>query len=463
MLSKELCQKVLQEMLTTGGDFAEIYEQKRDVCSYQMINGVVEEANSGTQYGIGLRIYQGFSSVYAYTNLNNEEDLLRTARDLAQSVEGVSSVEALPLEEVVFEDIHQVEKRPTEYSAKYKLDFLHQINEASLAYDPIIKKAITNYSEQEEDVLIANSTGKYIHDNRIRVRISAGAVAADETRMQDAIAGPGAHMGLEFFDTIDPKELGEHVAQIAKTMFYAEECPSGVMDVVIGNKFGGVIFHEACGHALEATSVAKNQSVFANKIGTKIAADCVSAVDDATIPHAWGSNNIDDEGNFTKRNLLIENGILKGYLVDQLNGRRMNCESSGSGRRQNYKFEPTSRMSNTFILNGRDTFEEMIANTQFGLYAKSMGGGSVDPSTGDFNFSVSEGYMIRDGKIAEPVRGATLVGNGAKVLMNIDMVGDNLARAQGMCGSVSGNVPTDVGQPVIRVRNMTVGGRGGAL
>lgn len=463
MLTKERCQKVLEALLSTGGDFAEIYEQKKDVCNYRIINGVVEEANSGTTYGIGLRIYHNYSSVYAYTNKNSEEELLECATQLAQSVSGEKKITPKELHEIIYEDRHKVQKRPQDYDATYKLDYLQKVNAASLAYDPIIKKAITQYAEQEEDVLIANSDGKYIQDNRIRVRVFASAVASDGTRMQDGFLGPGGHVGLEFFDTNNPEELGRKASRIAKTMFEAEECPSGTMDVIIDNGFGGVIFHEACGHALEATSVAKNQSVFAGKLGTQIAATCVNAVDDATIPNAWGSNNIDDEGNFTKRNVLIENGILKGYLIDQLNGRRMKMESSGSSRRQSYKFEPTSRMSNTFILNGSNKLEDMIASTKFGLYAKSMGGGSVDPSTGDFNFAVMEGYLIQDGKLTKPVRGATLVGNGAKVLHQIDMVGDNLAREQGMCGSSSGSIPTDVGQPAIRVKDMTVGGRGGAL
>lgn len=463
MLSKETCQTVLEAMLSTGGDFAEIYEQKKDVCNYKIINGVVEEANSGTQYGIGLRIYHNFSSVYAYTNLNSEEELVSCATQLAQSISGETKIHPKELQEIHFEDKHKAQKRPQDFDATYKLDYLQRINAASLAYDSIIKKAITGYSEQEEDVLIANSEGKYIHDNRIRIRVFASAVASDGERMQDGYVGPGGHLGLEFFDTHSPEEIGQEASRIAKTMFYAEECPSGTMDVIIDNGFGGVIFHEACGHALEATSVAKNQSVFANKLGQQIASECVSAVDDATIPNAWGSNNIDDEGNFTKRNVLIENGILKGYLIDQLNGRRMKMPSSGSGRRQSYHYEPTSRMSNTFILNGNSTLEEMIADTKFGLYAKSLGGGSVDPSTGDFNFAVMEGYLIQDGKIVKPVRGATLVGNGAKVLLQIDKVGNNLSRAQGMCGSISGSIPTDVGQPAIHVKNMTVGGRGGAL
>ena len=247
------------------------------------------------------------------------------------------------------------------------------------------------------------------------------------------------------------------------TKAIAKECPSGKMPVIIGNGFGGVIFHEACGHSLEATSVAKGLSVFSGKKGTKIASSIVSAVDDGTILGAWGSGNIDDEGNKTQRNLLIKNGILNSYLVDNFNGRRMGEKGNGATRRQSYKFEPTSRMSNTFILPGKSTPEEIIAATKFGLYAKSMGGGSVNPATGEFNFAVNEGYIIEDGKIAYPVKGATLIGSGKDTLLKIDMVGNDLKRAQGMCGSSSGSIPADVGQPTIRVSEMTVGGRGGAI
>ena len=231
------------------------------------------------------------------------------------------------------------------------------------------------------------------------------------------------------------------------------------MTVAIENGFGGVIFHEACGHSLEATSVAIGNSEMAGKLGQQIANPKVTAIDDGTIPGAWGSVNIDDEGTPTQRNVLIENGILKNYMIDRLGSRRMGMPMTGSARRQSYAYEPTSRMTNTFIDNGPDKNEDIIASIEYGLYAKSMGGGSVNPLTGDFNFSVSEGYIVRNGKICEPVRGASLIGKGAQILQDIDMVGQNLATGQGMCGSSSGSVPTDVGQPLIRVSSITVGGR----
>ena len=229
--------------------------------------------------------------------------------------------------------------------------------------------------------------------------------------------------------------------------------------MAIENGFGGVIFHEACGHSLEATSVGTGTSQMCGKLGQKIANEKVTAIDDGTIAGAWGSVNIDDEGNPTERNVLIENGILKKYMVDRLGSRRMGMKMTGNSRRQDYHYEPTSRMTNTFIDNGPDKNEDIIRSIEYGLYAKKMGGGSVNPLTGDFNFAVSEGYIIRNGEICEAVRGASLIGNGSQILMDIDMVGQNLATGQGMCGSSSGSVPTDVGQPLIRVSEITVGGR----
>jgi TldD protein len=231
------------------------------------------------------------------------------------------------------------------------------------------------------------------------------------------------------------------------------------MTVAIENGFGGVIFHEACGHSLEATQVGVGMSEMCGKLGQKIANEKITAIDDGTIAGAWGSTNIDDEGNPTQRNVLIENGVLKGYMVDRLGSRRMGMPMTGNSRRQSYAYEPTSRMTNTFIDNGPDKNEDIIASIEYGLYAKQMGGGSVNPLTGAFNFAVTEGYMVRDGKICEAVRGASLIGTGSKILQDIDMVGQNLATGQGMCGSSSGSIPTDVGQPLIRVKKITVGGR----
>ena len=281
----------------------------------------------------------------------------------------------------------------------------------------------------------------------------------DGDRMQNSAKAPGAHAGYEFYDQIDVEAMARDAARTAKVMLNADECPSGEMTVVIDNGFGGVIFHEACGHSLEATSVAYGNSVFCGKLSQKVASELVNAVDDGTIPHAWGSNTIDDEGQATRRNLLIENGVLKNYMIDRLNSRRMGMAPTGSARRESYAYAPTSRMRNTYIAAGCDDEEEIISSMGDGLYAARMGGGSVDPATGEFNFAVQEGYLVKDGKITTPVRGASLIGKGADILMKIDRVGRDMRMAQGMCGSLSGSVPTNVGQPMIRVSSITVGGR----
>lgn len=459
MLDKTLIKEVLMCAVSTGGDFAELFEEQTFSSGYSMLNGTVENANSGMKYGVGLRIYHGLESVYAYTNDTSKENLLKTAKDLSSAISDEIKSFDFELEETVYENKHVIEKLPSKYGSEVKVAIMKKANDSALAYDEKITKVMTTYHDEEQHVCISNTNGKYIKDTRVRTRIYIEAIASDGDKMQDGKATPGASLGLEFYDQIDVEEAGREAARIAVTMLHADECPSGTMPVIIDNGFGGVIFHEACGHSLEAAAVAKNQSVFANKLGTKIASDIVSAVDDGTIPNAWGSSNIDDEGNFTKRNVLIENGILKGYMIDTLNGRRMNMESTSSSRRQSYKFEPVSRMTNTFILNGNDTLEEMIKDTEYGLYAKNLGGGSVNPSTGDFNFAVLEGYLIKDGKIVKPVKGATLIGNGSDTLLKIDKVGNNLKRAQGMCGASSGSIPTDVGQPAIRVSSMIVGGK----
>ncbi|MBR5795735.1 MAG: TldD/PmbA family protein [Erysipelotrichaceae bacterium] len=459
MLEKQQLQEILDVCVSTGGDFAEIFEEKKTTHSYGLLNGQVEQANSGIVYGIGMRIYHGTESVYAYSNDTSMDNLRKMAKDLSTSYDEEKKVSCKDLVEVVYENQHPILMDPTNVSSEEKIKVAKLATQGASEYDPVIQKVMVRYLDEKQEVAISNTEGKYVQDTRIRTRLAIQVIAIDGDKMETGFYGPGASKGFEFYSEMNPYEAGKEAARIAKTLVYADECPSGNMPVIIDNGFGGVIFHEACGHSLEASSVAKNQSVFSGKLGEKIASSKVSAVDDGTIANAWGSSNVDDEGNFTKRNLLIENGILKGYMIDTLNGRRMGMPSTSNSRRQSYKYETTSRMTNTFILNGEDTLEEMIADTPYGLYCKSMSGGSVDPSTGDFNFAVQEGYLIQDGKITKPVKGASLIGNGAETLLKIDKVGNNLKRAQGMCGSSSGSIPTDVGQPAIRVSQMIVGGR----
>ncbi len=461
LLDKALVQEVLNQALTTGGDFAEIFVEDTQTTVIGMIGGVVEDSNSGRDYGVGIRIFNGLNSVYAYTNDSSKENLLKVASTAAAAIKGTKGDLVLNLNKVDIVNSHIITKIPNTISKKEKVDIMKRAYSVAKNFSPEVSQVVVRYLDMDQKVLIANTEGLFVEDRRIRTRLPIEAIASKGNEKQSGFYGPGAHKGFEFFDDIDVDYYAKEAARIAVTMINADLCPSGKMPVIIDNEFGGVIFHEACGHGLEATSVAKKTSVFADKLGELVASELVTAIDDGTIPNGWGSQNIDDEGMKTQKNVLIENGILKGYMIDKLNARRMEMAPTGSGRRQNYKFSPTSRMTNTFIAPGKSTPEEIIANTEYGLYAKYMGGGSVNPATGDFNFAVNEGYIIKNGKIDRPVRSATLIGRGIDVLKKIDMIGNNLALGQGMCGSMSGSIPANVGQPMIRVAEITVGGRKG--
>lgn len=459
MLSREIVKVVLQRALRTGGDFAEIFEEDTLANNLAMVNGNMDSISAGRVYGIGIRIFKGFKSVYAYTNENSLAALLETADKAAAAIGDLNQDIDINLMERINTNIHPIIYVPSSFETKKKVELMKQAFMGAKGYSNEIVQATVNLLDKDQKVLIANSNGLYTEDRRIRTRMFITSVASNGVENQTGSEGPGRLMGYEMFDFINPEEYGKMASKSAVTMLHAKNCPAGQMTVAIENGFGGVIFHEACGHSLEATSVAKGNSVFAGKIGQKIASDKVTAIDDGTMANLWGSINIDDEGTPGRRNVLIENGILKGYMIDTLNGRRMGMESTGSSRRESYKFAPTSRMTNTYIDNGNDDNEAIIKSMEYGLYARKMGGGSVNPITGEFNFAVSEGYIVKNGVIQEPVRGASLIGKGSDILMNIDMVGKNLEHGQGMCGSSSGAVPTNVGQPLIRVSQITVGGR----
>lgn len=462
LLEKSLVEQIISKSLSTGADFAEVFMEDRITSQIQMVGSHVEKATSAKSFGVGVRIALGTSSVYGYTNSKDPDKLLKLASDLSKSFSHPTLTAPVRLGKMEVGTRHKVRIHPRNVKQEEKVALMHQVDEGAKGYDPVIVQVAVNLADWVQNVEIANSLGRYVGEERVRIRLYVNAIAAKDGMMQTGGEGPGTGKGYEyFFEEVDLHKLGAEAARIAKTMLLADECPSGVMPVILNNEFGGVIFHEACGHSLEATSVSKNASVFCGKLGQQVASPIVTAIDDGTIENGWGSANFDDEGYPQQRRVLIENGILKTYMIDTINGRRMNQAATGSSRRESYKYAPTSRMSNTYIDKGTSTFEDLVKATDYGLFAAKMGGGSVNPGNGDFNFSVSEGYMIRNGKIAEPVRGASLVGNGADILFKIDMIADNLERARGMCGSVSGSIPADVGQPALRVSSITVGGKKG--
>lgn len=455
--SKEKLQEILNAGLATGADFAELFFEDTVADHLEMAGTDLTASNRESIHGVAVRLLKGGECVNGYTNdFSKAEELVK---NLAQSFTGERVKEAKPLVEVEKDNNIEYRIDPVTVPTDVKAGYMKRCYDGASAVSKEIVQVLTMAIDKHQDILVANSDGVYATDTRTNIRIMCNCVASDGKDMMSGRKDVGGNTGYELFEDFDFENLGKEAAEQAVTMLHAEYIKGGKMTVVINNAFGGVILHEACVHSLEATSVAKNVSVFCGKLGQKVASDIVTAVDDGTLHNYWGSLNVDDEGKKTQRNVLIENGILKSYLVDYRNSPIMDHPTTGSGRRQSYKFLPTSRMTNTFFVNGTSTFDEIIANTEYGLFAKSMGGGSVMPATGEFNFVVNEGYLIEHGKITKPVKGATLVGSGADVLWNIDMIADNLETGHGMCGSSSGSIPTDVGEPTIRVQNMTVGGR----
>jgi TldD protein len=454
----------LYEARKSGADYAELFLEDKETNQAEMLDGKVETANYTRICGAGVRVLKGTLSAYAYSADTSEQALLDTARAAAAAL---GEAKFSPDGSVSFAVKRYNTKVERAFDTIGNADRVRLMREAALAARSVsdeVTQIRVRYADSVQRVTIVSTDGVYAFDERPRTRLFVQAVAMKNGEAQTGFEGPGCCRGFEAYrDYIDVADAAKTAAGMAVTMLHAPECPAGYLPVVIDGGFGGVIFHEACGHSLEATSVGRNNSVFCGKLNTKIAADCVNAVDDGTMPGEWGSINIDDEGTPGQRNVLIENGILKGYLIDKLGSRRMNMPITGSSRRQGYMFAPTSRMTNTFICEGTDSEEEMIASMGEGLFARKMGGGSVNPPTGEFNFSVAEGYWVKNGKIVSPVRGATLIGKGSEVLKLIDRVGPKMWMSQGMCGSLSGSVPTNVGQPRIRVSGMTVGGKGGPI
>ncbi len=459
MISQNIAEDVLALAMSGGADFVELYAEMTRGNRLRMLDGKIESATDEWIYGVGIRAFLGTHTVFASTSDTSREGLFKCARAVAAAMGEAKSVEAIRLCERMNPNVHPAGILPTSVEVCERATLLREGCLAAKEYDPAISQVSGVLLGVDHTILVANTEGLYTTDRHVRTRMAISSVASDGGVNQSGFDGPGAGMGLEFFERVSPRDVGREASRSALVNLRADYCPAGKMTVAIENGFGGVIFHEACGHSLEATSVAVGASQMCGKLGERIASEKVTATDDGTIAGAWGSVNIDDEGTPTRKNVLIENGILKSYMIDRLGSRRMGLPMTGNARREGYGYEATSRMTNTYLANGPDRNEDIISSMEYGLYCRKMGGGSVNPLTGDFNFSVAEGYLVRNGKIAEAVRGASLVGNGGEILKKIDMVGNNLERAQGMCGSSSGSVPTDVGQPLIRVSSITVGGR----
>ncbi len=460
MLNPISAQSVIDHALSLGADFAELYVERNQLSSIQTLSSKVQSVQSGIDFGIGVRLFYGDKILYGYTNRPDEQELKRIASELAARDlrEAVQSTKTFDYRQNT--SIHPATRiLSKQFDVESKVAYLMAANAAARNESATINQTKGFCLQREQAVEIFNSEGLHVDDTRHYIRAGLSAIAVNDQGEQ-ASGGwnDGGLLGWELSEGLEAENTGREAARQALVNLSAKPCPSGKMPVVIGNGFGGVIFHEACGHLLETTSVAKKASVFHDRMGDMIASPVVSAVDDGTMVNEWGSINLDDEGMPTQRTQLIKDGQLTSFLVDRMGAQRTGYERTGSGRRESYKYAPASRMRNTFIEPGDATLDDMISSIDRGIYASHMGGGSVQPGTGEFNFAVTEGYYVEDGKIQYPIKAATLISTGPEVLKQISMVGTDFSLACGMCGSVSGAVPTTVGQSTLKVDEILVGG-----
>ena len=459
MLDEQVLGRTLHTALRGGGDFAEVFAEDRTSSTARLDDGRVEELVSGRSRGAGVRVVRGESTGYAHTADLSESGLnaaAEAAASAARSGTGSAKVVALARRETVRP--HEVTVMPDDVPKARKVEMLLRADHAARARGDAISQVSASYADGRRRILVANSDGLLAEDDQVRTRFFVQCVAVGDTGMQTGMEAPGRTLGFEIFDVIDPEQVAHTAADRALAMLRARPAPSGKLPVVLRRGAGGVLFHEACGHGLEADLVARDASVFRDDIGKQVASPMVNLVDDGTYPRDWGTYGIDDEGAPAQRNMLIEDGVLTDYMWDHLRARREGRASSGNGRRETYQHLPMVRMTNTMLLPGDDDPDAIVAGTPHGLYCAALGGGQVNTATGDFVFGVTEAYLIEDGKITEPVRAAQLIGNGPETLRLIDGVASDFDTWAGTCGKDGQGVPVSSGQPTLRIAEMTVGG-----
>jgi TldD protein len=459
LVDPELARRVLRQALQRGGDLAELYAEDRHAFGLSLDDGRVESPRDGRERGACVRVVQDDSSYYGYVDGLAEDELMRVAGSVAEALKGDRTAPA-ELAAPATVRAHPVETPPEQVDVAAKRELLRACDERARAAGSEVAQVRVVYAEGRRQVEVYNSDGLAAADDRTRVRLSAQVVGRRDGRVETGTDTRGGHAGWEVLAD-DPGLVAETAARRALTMLDARDAPTGQLPVVVGNGFGGVLLHEAVGHGLEADAVQKRASVYAGKLGEAVAEPFVTAYDDGRRSGEWGSDGIDDEGTPTRRTAVIEEGRLSSYLYDLLRARKDGVGSTGNGRRESFRYVPVPRMTNTFFAPGEASADELIAGVPRGLYAVSFGGGQVEPATGDFVFGVSEGYLIEEGKVTAPVRGATLVGNGLEALAAIDGIAGDLKIATGFCGKAGQSVPAGVGQPHVRIRRLTVGGTGG--
>ncbi|MFK8139295.1 MAG: TldD/PmbA family protein [Bdellovibrionales bacterium] len=461
LLSDNTIANIIQKGLDKQADFVEIFAENKLINDMFYQNDRLENANLGVEAGIGIRLLYGTESIYLTSNSFEEKDLIALIDTYKRNSGSESNTNYKPSPAKKVEPSYiRYRDIPSDQSYKSRMEFMETIAKKSKEQSSLVQQVEVKTSFHLQEVQIANSEGLHLFDTRPYTSYLGQCISRNEKDQEMGFQRGGSMTDLSLFEKgFDPEAIAKKITDQSIRLLDAEFAPAGEMPVILSNGFGGVIFHEACGHGLETTSVAADASVFCGQLDKQVASSVVTAIDDGTIDSSWGSIHVDDEGMKTQKTTLIENGILKRYIVDRVGHLKTGFERTGSGRRESYKFAPTSRMRNTYIAAGDSSLEEMIRDVDFGLYATDMGGGSVSPGTGDYNFAVKEGRVIRNGKLEELVKGASLIGRGIDTLKKIDKVGNDIELANGTCGSSSGWVPVTVGQPSLLVSKLTVGGR----
>ncbi|MBF0515957.1 MAG: TldD/PmbA family protein [Nitrospirae bacterium] len=462
MLSEEFFETLIKATLSSGGDYADIYLENRTPLVIQMEDDKIEKISAGIDRGIGIRILYDNKTAYAYTNDLTKNTLLETAHSLSKAVKAKAFNPTFNLEKIRPKTDFIIKRMPDNIPMADKINLIRLANKTARAVDRRIRQVSVTYSDFVQSVTIANSDGALVEDQRVQSLLAVSVIAQDNGTIQTGYESLGGFAGFELFDENPDNNTAETLAQKAANrailMLSARRVKGGRMPVVISSEAGGTMIHEAIGHGLEADLAGQGLSVYANKLGQKVASDSITVIDDATLQGKRGSYRVDDEGTEAQKNCLVENGVLTAYMYDKLNAIKDGVAPSGNGRRESYRSRPIPRMTNTFLAPGKADPGAVLRDTHDGLFVRKMGGGQVNTVTGDFVFDVQEGYIIKNGEITEPVKGATLCGNGPEVLKAIDMIGSDIGFAIGTCGKDGQGVPVSDALPTLRIPAIVVGG-----
>jgi len=460
MLDRSLVHEVLQAARRRGGSFAEVFVEESTNTTIRLDDGKVEELTTGLDRGAGVRVAHGTSYGYAYSNRLDRDALLEAAEAASAALRDGEGGDVVDLRTLEGPDTNRVQRAAASVPAADKVAWLRELDDVARSFSPEVIQVVGVYGDSLQRRLIAASDGRWVEEARPRIRLVAQVVAKRGDNIQTGFHGPAACAGVEFVDEHTPAATATVAAKRAVTMLDSIPAPAGEMTVVLAPGMGGVLFHEAVGHPLESDAIDKEASVYAGLVGQRCGSELLNGVDDATIPNGWGSFTFDDEGEPAQNTVLFTDGVLQGFLYDRLRADKEGVTSTGNGRRQSYAFPPVPRMTNTNILNGSSKPGDILDATEQGVWVTSLGGGQVNPATGDFVFGVSEGFLIENGQVGAPVRGANLIGRAIEVMSAIDAIADDFGTWEGVCGKDGQNAPVGSGSPTLRISKITLGGTG---